>query len=370
MLKSIQRFITQIPEKHRAEFGVKIIQECSFIILVISVLLTLLETILYIFFRGSILNTGPAVIAFILYNIVYLPVLWKTYKHNQRCNKYVVRLVLFFYLTVLLLFTVALSILPQNQFASMNPYIIGIFGVSAFIIAPPLSSFVLYFISYLFFFFFLPFYQHNPQAVEILRINAFLMIILAWFLSRMVFRMKLATFLDKKAIEESNINLHNMVMLDSMTSLLNHKNIFLRLTEEIERAKRIGYPLSVVMLDIDHFKLVNDNYGHQAGDEVIMKITEILSETCRASDVIGRYGGDEFVIILPDTKAEEAVILAERIRQKVAQAEFVNGIHINISGGIRELGDESADELIKGVDEQLYRAKSNGRNRFELMDRI
>lgn len=365
---NVQRFITRMPEKYRTEFAAKIIHETSFIILVASVLVTVFEVILFIFFRGSIFNTGPIVIGFILFNMLYLPVLWTIYKQNQQWNKYIVRLILFFYLSVLLLFTVALSILPQNQFASINPYIIGIFGVSAFIVAPPVASFTLYLISYLFFFFLLPIFQYNSQAVEILRINAFLMIIMAWFLSRMVYRLKLVTFMDKKALEESNLNLQNMVMRDSMTLLLNHKNIFLRLTEEIERAKRIGYPLSVVMLDIDHFKVINDNYGHQAGDEVILQVTEILNETCRATDVIGRYGGDEFVVILPDTNAGQALILAERIRQKVVEAEFDKGIQVSISGGIRELGDESADQLIKGVDEQLYQAKSKGRNRFEIME--
>lgn len=156
-----------------------------------------------------------------------------------------------------------------------------------------------------------------------------------------------------------------MSIRDSMTSLLNHKNFFFRLNQEIEKAKRINYPLSILLMDIDEFKNINDQYGHLVGDEVIVKLAKTLTDTCRTTDVIARYGGDEFVIIMLDTESNEVMILVERIWKTIESTEFPLGIHITVSGGIGGFHGQSAEELIREADVLLYKAKSNGRNRFE-----
>ena len=179
--------------------------------------------------------------------------------------------------------------------------------------------------------------------------------------------------MNKKIIEEKNLELEaknlelkEMSMRDSMTSLLNHKNSLRRLNEEIERAKRISHPLSVAMMDLDNFKLINDIHGHQTGDEVLIGIAQILRNTCRVTDVIGRYGGEEFIIIMPDTTVKDAAVLFQCIQKNIREAEFQNGIRVTFSCGISELNDESAPVLVRSSDLMLYRAKKRGKNRIEI----
>jgi len=155
-------------------------------------------------------------------------------------------------------------------------------------------------------------------------------------------------------------------MQDSMTNLLNHKNSLRRLKEEVDRAKRIDYPLSVAMIDLDNFKLVNDTYGHQTGDDVLIQVAQILSESCRTTDAVGRYGGEEFIIIMPDTNDWDAALLLGRIKTCIEETSFKEGIRITFSCGISELNGESVHGILKSSDIMLYEAKKKGKNRVEV----
>ncbi|MCS7151657.1 MAG: sensor domain-containing diguanylate cyclase [Endomicrobia bacterium] len=156
------------------------------------------------------------------------------------------------------------------------------------------------------------------------------------------------------------------VVSDSMTKLYNHDYIIKRLQEEIVLANKFNTKLSLVMFDIDHFKQINDKYGHQVGDLVITTISEVIRDNVRITDIAGRYGGEEFCLILPHTSLRQAVIVAERLRQEVCSRKFFtsNGeITVTCSFGVKEFSGETFDELISKTDELLYRAKSLGRNR-------
>ncbi|MDD2621397.1 MAG: GGDEF domain-containing protein [Syntrophomonadaceae bacterium] len=265
----------------------------------------------------------------------------------------------------MLLLAASIGVVAQNEFVSINPYVIAVFAIAAIMINPPIENMVMLIFVYAAFFYALPYYQANNDVVVVLRINAFIMNVLAWVLSRFVFRMKVVQFLDKKIIEAKNSELIDMTNRDAMTFLFNHNNCYLKLGEEIERAKRIGYPMCVIFMDIDDFKQINDLHGHQAGDEVIIEIARILKDTCRSTDILCRYGGEEFAIIIPDTSLKDATSLAERIRININNTKFFNGAHVTVSGGISEFTGESVEELIRKADLQLYKAKCNGKNRFE-----
>lgn len=155
---------------------------------------------------------------------------------------------------------------------------------------------------------------------------------------------------------------------DSLTGLLNHGELMKRLGEEIARAQRHDHLLSLLMLDLDHFKQINDRLGHPTGDEVLRSIAELLDEETRSSDVAGRYGGEEFSIILPHAGLEEGPSIAERIREEIDGCTSLGGVsdcRITCSIGVATLRDESddADQLIGRADRALYRAKDEGRNR-------
>jgi diguanylate cyclase (GGDEF)-like protein len=154
---------------------------------------------------------------------------------------------------------------------------------------------------------------------------------------------------------------------DDLTGLWNRAMVRQHLTAEISRAKRAGKPVAVVLADLDHFKQVNDTFGHQAGDAVLREATARLRLALRIYDSIGRYGGEEFLIVLPDCDTDAAVIVAERARACVATPMRINDVDmpLSVSLGVASTrtSPEDADDLIRAADEALYRAKAGGRNR-------
>jgi len=154
---------------------------------------------------------------------------------------------------------------------------------------------------------------------------------------------------------------------DGLTGAYNHACIVGELAAEIERSKRYNSPFSLILFDVDDFKTVNDRYGHLVGDQVLKGITRIMKENLRAIDKVGRYGGEEFLVILPETSADKAIMVAERLRIAVEKAAIEsdnNLIHSTVSGGVVAYaqGREEKD-LIKKADDNLYRAKKDGKNR-------
>ncbi len=173
--------------------------------------------------------------------------------------------------------------------------------------------------------------------------------------------------LERKNLEKQMHEVKNMSVRDGLTSLYNHKYIHERLGNEIERAGIHKSKLSIVMLDIDHFKNINDTYGHQMGDEILSSIADILKKTSRETDIIGRYGGEEFLILFPDAPLQNAHAVAERIRKTIEGARWsAPGIKLTISGGIVEWTGEDAANLISKADSLLFQSKNTGRNKISI----
>jgi diguanylate cyclase (GGDEF)-like protein/PAS domain S-box-containing protein len=170
---------------------------------------------------------------------------------------------------------------------------------------------------------------------------------------------------EQKALEA---RLRELAMQDELTGLYNRRH-FVELAEaEVARARRTGMPLSLAMLDIDHFKAVNDAFGHPVGDLALKELARSMRETLRTSDVSARLGGEEFVVLLTDTGLDGAVAVTERLRERVGRAEVSAGhgrvARFTVSGGVAELATgERLDGLLTRADEALYRAKEDGRNR-------
>ena len=167
----------------------------------------------------------------------------------------------------------------------------------------------------------------------------------------------------QKALHE----LEQMSRIDGLTQIYNRKYWQESLDQEYAKAKRHSKSLSLIMLDLDHFKSLNDNYGHQGGDVVLMEVTEQVSKLLRLEDVFGRYGGEEFAIILPETDIAGAVNVANRICKHIANLNFnyqTQRIKVTASLGVAQASDEalSHEELITHADKALYQAKANGRN--------
>ncbi len=158
-------------------------------------------------------------------------------------------------------------------------------------------------------------------------------------------------------------DLEKMATTDKLTDVFNRTKFHEVMKKELERAVRYRHPLSMIMFDIDHFKKVNDTYGHSTGDYVLRTLTQIVKETLREADYLVRWGGEEFLIIAPETELERADVLAERIRKAVEAYQFNFGGAITVSLGVTRFHrDDTEDSFVKRADDAMYAAKQKGRN--------
>ena len=171
----------------------------------------------------------------------------------------------------------------------------------------------------------------------------------------------------QEQLRQQNVELERLCRVDALTGVSNRRHLMEQLDLELSRAQRYGIIVSLIMLDIDHFKDVNDTYGHQAGDEVLSVLGQFLMGELRRCDTIGRYGGEEFAIIMPHTNAEQARLVAERLRQRLAVATSSCGCGgVTASLGVssnQHLGAADPYGLVRTADAALYEAKAGGRNR-------
>jgi diguanylate cyclase (GGDEF)-like protein len=185
----------------------------------------------------------------------------------------------------------------------------------------------------------------------------------------------LTTFAATAATAIRNAQLHaevqELATTDPLTGLYNRRAFFELGHREVERARRFGRPLTAIMFDLDHFKRVNDMYGHAIGDQVLAGLAKLCQQELREVDLLGRYGGEEFVVLLPETNVAGAWQVAERLRRRIAQAEIPTdrgAMQITLSLGIAALSEECADleSLLECADRALYAAKQAGRNRVRV----
>jgi diguanylate cyclase (GGDEF)-like protein len=189
----------------------------------------------------------------------------------------------------------------------------------------------------------------------------------AELVARLRLHLKLKRLQDE--LREKNETLAQLSTTDGLTGVRSRRYVDEALSIEFLRARRYGQPLTLAMADLDHFKSVNDRYGHAAGDAVLRGVADLLRERLRASDVAGRYGGEEFIVILPQNDVEGAMVFAERWREDVEAARFESPdgevIPVTLSVGLAAYGPaiETPEALLRKADQALYAAKAAGRNR-------
>ena len=166
-----------------------------------------------------------------------------------------------------------------------------------------------------------------------------------------------------------NVKFRELAIRDGLTGLFNHRHAQDRLAEEFDRAKQFGRDLSIIFMDLDNFKFYNDTHGHQAGDEVLKQLCELMAGEIRDSDVLARWGGEEFIIICPETDKDQACVLAERIRKNVTKHDFPHAseqplgvMSVSIGVTTRTEAIHDVESLVKLADDGAYHAKGSGRN--------
>lgn len=176
----------------------------------------------------------------------------------------------------------------------------------------------------------------------------------------------------KQRLEESRALLQRMATTDMLTNIANRSALMNRFNESFARKQRKLSQLGCLMIDVDHFKAINDQYGHPMGDSVLKELAAIISTTLRPYDTFGRYGGEEFLMVLEDIDAKDLADLAERIRALIeeklgAQVGLGRSITISLGGTLVDAKDQSIDDAIKRADDALYLAKNQGRNRVVML---
>jgi diguanylate cyclase (GGDEF)-like protein len=192
-------------------------------------------------------------------------------------------------------------------------------------------------------------------------------------IARVKVQLKIKSLQDE--LKKSNEMLKQLSNTDPLTGLYNRRYLEEMLLKEMQRAERKGGYISMVLLDIDHFKQVNDRYGHQSGDQVLAVVAELARDGLRSYDFVSRYGGEEFILTLPETNHEDALMIAERLRSRVQTHSFsgmLRGYNATVSLGVATYPTDfitSIADLIREADEAMYRAKTAGRNRVYSMNR-
>jgi diguanylate cyclase (GGDEF)-like protein len=193
--------------------------------------------------------------------------------------------------------------------------------------------------------------------------NAVIYTGISYLLSRLLFYYQLRDFSNRRLIKDQNEQLEKLAMNDHLTGALNRRSFLEKAQQELLRSERYQRPLGVVLFDIDYFKKVNDTYGHAAGDAVLVFISQIVKDNIRSSDLFARWGGEEFIILSPETDTNAITQISEKIRQLLETSKPENAPGVTASFGITCCTkNEKIDNVIHRADQALYKAKENGRN--------
>jgi len=277
-----------------------------------------------------------------------------------------------------LAFAVAIVAVDQWVTPNITPYLVGCVLCALVFYIRPVPSAWFYALSYLVFFYALGETQDSGPQLLSNRLNGLAICIIGWVMSVMLWRKFTTISLQQNLLTRANTELQNkqrdlerLTRQDGLTGLFN-RNTFVELAkQELDRAQRQGSATSILLLDLDHFKLVNDTWGHPAGDAVLRNVALVASATVRSTDLVGRLGGEEFVVLLPGTTTEAARKLAEKLRQRLqaSPTPWESG-SITATASIGLAGTTAAekrpfDALYHDADKALYLAKLRGRNRVE-----
>jgi diguanylate cyclase (GGDEF)-like protein len=274
-----------------------------------------------------------------------------------------------------LLFVTGFAAINQWVSPNITPFVIGVLACSLAVKLRPLSAAWIFAGAYLLFVYALGITQTDPQALLFNRLNGLAAVLMAWALSFLLWRNFTTISLQQEQLEKANTELQNkqrellrLTRLDGLTGLYNRSTFVELSRQELARAQRQSSHTTILLLDLDFFKRVNDTWGHPAGDAVLKNVAFIANNTVRATDLVGRLGGEEFLILLPNTSLEAARGLAEKLRanmERHATPWESTVIKTTISIGLASTSaaeNRDFDALYTAADKALYQAKERGRN--------
>lgn len=280
---------------------------------------------------------------------------------------------------VIMGWSIVLTVMDQAVSTSINAYINAAVGISIVFLLRPKSALAILLLGLCALAWALNLTTNDPAHLATTRMNATSATALALLVSILLWRRFVQAELLQRALADTNQKLEQqkseleaLATQDSLTGLFNRREFIRRAEYETVRARRQLSPLSLVTMDLDQFKSINDRFGHSAGDAVLRQVAEIMTHSVRQTDIIARYGGEEFVLLLPDTTKAEALHMSERLRQKLASTPTPSlGISVTASIGVACPPVFSAlnlEDLLEHADQAMYKAKRQGGNQVVAAD--
>lgn len=277
-------------------------------------------------------------------------------------------------------FGVVIVVLDQLITASITPFMIACIFIGVLFLIRPLFAIIIYLIGYISFYIALGLTQVDQAILLSNRVNGITVTSIGLLLSIVLWKVNKANMLQKIMIDEQqaeliskNKELEYLAFFDQLTGVFNRRKFQELLEKQVEAIRSKGHVSCILLVDIDAFKEINDNYGHPVGDMVLKEVAIILKESLRKTDAVSRWGGDEFMILLPETSLADGTVLAEKLRDLIANKEFIlkgKKVSLTASFGISLLDgneDDFLETAYRIADEGLYRAKEKGSNRVEVL---
>ncbi len=263
----------------------------------------------------------------------------------------------------------AISSADQLIHGEISVYLVAAFGLAAGLLFSLPISLTFYAVCFAAFTTGITLLQPDQEVLMAHYINGTLLTVIAFIITRITYGAYRREFLHRQVIREQHARLERQAREDGLTGLYNRRFLEERMAEEFSRCKRFGRTLSIAMADIDYFKRVNDSFSHQIGDQVLKTMARLFRQSLRGIDVISRYGGEEFLIIFPETPASGAAAVCEKLRLAVECQDWTvlhPELAVTISIGVTDdLSVENYEKMIVAADTRLYQAKHAGRNRVQ-----
>lgn len=280
---------------------------------------------------------------------------------------------------LILAWAVVLTIMDQAISTSINAFVNAAVGVSIVFLLRPRSAIVILVLGWCALAWSLGLTTENSALLTTNRMNAASASALALLVSVLLWRRYVQAELLQRALTDSNrqleqqrAELETLATRDPLTGLFNRREFVRQAEQELARAQRQGSALSLLMVDLDHFKSINDRFGHPTGDEVLRHVAQLMTRTVRKTDRVARFGGEEFVLMLPDTPEADALHLANKLRQTLADTPIASlGIPVTASIGLASMPAGALltlNALLQHTDQAMYQAKHQGRNRTVVAD--
>jgi diguanylate cyclase (GGDEF)-like protein len=361
MLNKIFKLIKELHNIDDEEFERVYMQENYKRLLPALIILYMLEWVLYLI-EHKIFNVGAIILTYQIINTVVIIILIYMSRRFEKLTTKALKAPLYFWSVATLFFGIALVFFIQSEADLIHMYMMMILGVNTFVCLNPKERLFIITIPSLVFFFGLPFFQGNAGIVNVGRINTLAFTFFTLFLTYNHYLLKYREFLSKKELSAKNILLEKLSKKDLMTDLYNHKTILEILRKSMEEAKRYGKILSIMLIDIDNFKKINDKFGHVMGDKAIIMLADTLREHSRATDDIGRYGGEEFLVVMANTSLEGAKNYYDRIQTSLRRQLLASDFLFTISAGTAEYKMQDITNFLVDADKNLYKAKTIGKD--------